>query len=273
MKGPITTLDGTRATRLGLAGYPDQDPGCIRRAFRRGINYFFLYGPGHRQFVEGLVPLLRRHRDRVIVATGSGSRNARGLARSRKTLCKALGVEMLDVFFAEYVSPTDDPETIFGSDGVLDELTSWKDRGWIRCVGATAHDRALARRLATDHRVDVLMHRFNMAHRKAAHEVFPAAAESRTPVVAFTATRWRTLLEPVDGIDHSAPTAAECYRYCLAHRPVEVVLTAPRDVAELDANLAVLDEPRMRARERGAWEAYADQAFARPHDRFETQYP
>ena len=37
----------------------------------------------------------------------------------------------------------------------------------------------LARRLAADARVDVLMHRFNMAHRKAAREVFPAAAKAR----------------------------------------------------------------------------------------------
>jgi hypothetical protein len=35
--------------------------------------------------------------------------------------------------------------------------------------------------LAADPRIDVLMHRFNMAHRKAAHEVFPAPAKAGTP--------------------------------------------------------------------------------------------
>src|SRR5262245_52293094 len=85
---------------------------------------------------------------------------------------------------------------MFGKNGVLDELWRWKESGWVRFVGATAHDRSLARRLAVDPRVDVLMHRFNMAHRKAAHEVFPVAAKARTPIVAFTATRWGTLLEP-----------------------------------------------------------------------------
>ena len=57
---------------------------------------------------------------------------------------------------------------MFGKNGVLDELRQWKTGGLIRFVGATAHDRSLARRLAADPRVDVLMHRFNMAHRKAA---------------------------------------------------------------------------------------------------------
>jgi aryl-alcohol dehydrogenase-like predicted oxidoreductase len=64
---------------------------------------------------------------------------------------------------------------MFGKNGLLDELRQWKEKGWVRFVGATAHDRSLARRLAADPRVDVLMHRFNMAHRKAAREVFPAA--------------------------------------------------------------------------------------------------
>jgi hypothetical protein len=45
----------------------------------------------------------------------------------------------------------------------------------------------------TTPRVDVLVHGFNIAHRKAAQEVFPAAAKALTLIVAFTATRWDTL--------------------------------------------------------------------------------
>src|SRR5437588_148423 len=74
------------------------------------------------------------------------------------------------------------------------------------------HDRALAKQLAGDRRVDVLMHRFNMAHRKATHEVFPAAIRTSTPVVAFTATRWGTLLEPHPQCNDDPPSAADCYR-------------------------------------------------------------
>ena len=55
--------------------------------------------------------------------------------------------------------------------------------------------RSLAKQLAEDPRVEILMHRYNMAHRKAGEEVFPSAIRSKTPVVAFTATRWGTLME------------------------------------------------------------------------------
>jgi hypothetical protein len=45
-----------------------------------------------------------------------------------------------------------------------------------------------ARRLAADPVVDALMNRFNPAQRKREREVFPVAAKTPTPIVAFTAT-------------------------------------------------------------------------------------
>ncbi len=150
----------------------------------------------------------------MIVASGSGSRKRGTLVSARRKILEGLGIETLDIFFAEYINPSDDFDAIFGEKGVLDELIRWKAEGTIRYVGATAHDRTLARRLAADPRVDVLMHRYNMAHRKSADDVFPAAQSAKTPVVAFTATRWRSLLESHAGWSGPPPSAVDCYRYC-----------------------------------------------------------
>jgi aryl-alcohol dehydrogenase-like predicted oxidoreductase len=209
----------------------------------------------------------------IIVATGNGSRKVAGLRAARRKLTALLGNGLLDVFFIEYVHPGDNPEVIFGKNGVLDELWAWKASGWVRFVGATAHDRSLARRLAADPRVDVLMHRFNMAHRKAAHEVFPAAAKARTPIVAFTATRWGTLLEPSAGWPGPPPTASDCYRYCLAQPAVQVVLTAPRSLAELKQNLDVLESPPMSKQERAQWQRFGDLVYSTGKGAFETSWP
>jgi len=244
----------------------------MRRAFDARINYFFFYGPGYGPFIHELAVLMRKNRDSIIVASGTGARRPRSLEAARRKIVAASGTELIDVFFAEYVNPDDDPELIFGDGGVLDVLQAWKSRGLIRYVGATAHDRALARRLAEDPRVDVLMHRFNMAHRKAASEVFPAAIKARTPVVAFTATRWGTLLEPPADWDDKPPSAADCYRFCLAQKAVKVVLTAPRTLDELDSNLRVLEMPRMTARERAKWEHYGDAVYADGASGFETRW-
>jgi aryl-alcohol dehydrogenase-like predicted oxidoreductase len=271
-KAKITSRSGALARPLGLAGHPGQRAGCVARAFERGINYFFFYGLGQKQFVAELAPLVRERPEDLIIATGSGSRKADTLARTRRKVVAALGLDVLDVFFAEYIHPGDDPQAIFGTGGVLDELSQWKSSGEIRFVGATAHDRALAARLAADPRVDVLMHRFNMAHRKAASEVFPVARKAGTPVVAFTATRWGTLLEPRSGWPAAPPSALDCYRYCLANPAVQIVLTAPASVAELDENLDVIDAAPMDKAERAHWEHYGDLVHGTGVDAFETQW-
>jgi aryl-alcohol dehydrogenase-like predicted oxidoreductase len=272
-KRPLTTLDGTPASCLGLAGGPKQIAQCVRRACDGGINYFFFYGPGNKSFIEELAALVRRKRKQIIVATGSGSRRLEGLRAARRKLTRLLGIEVIDVYFIEYVHPGDNPDLMFGKNGILDELSQWKANGWVRFVGATAHDRSLARRLAADLRVDVLMHRFNMAHRKAAREVFPAAAKTRTPIVAFTATRWGTLLEPRADWPDQPPTASDCYRYCLTQPAVHVVLTAPRSLAELEQNLKVLELPPMSRTELGKWERFGDLVYGAGKAAFESSWP
>lgn len=269
----LATLDGSPASRLGLAAGPKQVPGCVPRAFAGGINYFFFYGPGSTTFIDELAAVVRKYREQILVATGSGSRRIAGLRAAQRKLTALLGIDVIDVFFIEYVHPGDDQEVMFGKNGVLDELTQWKERGWVRYVGATAHDRALATRLASDPRVDVLMHRYNMAHRKAAREVFPVAVKTRTPIVAFTATRWGTLLEAPAGWPGPPPNASECYRYCLAHPAVQVVLTAPRSLVELKQNLNVLEFPPMSKEQLRHWQRFGDLVYGTGKEKFETSWP
>src|ERR1700739_793610 len=93
----LKALDGTPASCLGLAAGPKQDSRCVRRAFAGGINYFFFYGPGHTSFIEELASLVRRKREQIIVATGSGSRRVTGLRAARRKLTALLGTELIDV--------------------------------------------------------------------------------------------------------------------------------------------------------------------------------
>src|SRR5262249_29822893 len=128
-KRRLTTIDGTPVSCLGLAAGPKQDARCVRRAFAGGINYFFFYGPGHRSFIEELAALVPRQREQIIVATGSGSRRVAGLRAARRKLTALLGIGVIDVFFIEYVHPGDNSNVMFGKNGVLDELSQWKESG------------------------------------------------------------------------------------------------------------------------------------------------
>jgi aryl-alcohol dehydrogenase-like predicted oxidoreductase len=117
------------------------------------------------------------------------------------------------------------------------------------------------------------MHRFNMAHRKAATAVFRAADAAGIPIVAFTATRWGTLLRGHPEWSGPVPTAAECYQFCLAAPAVQVVLSAPKTTRQLRANLGILQADAMTSSTMAAWESYGDVVYAGGRDRFERMWP
>ena len=75
----------------------------------------------------------------------------------------------------------------------------------------------------------------------AMHEV---TSGNHPPVVTFTGLRWRDLMGPTpdDPPGFEPPSAAECYRFCLAHPAVSVALAAPGNRAELEQDLALLDD-------------------------------
>jgi aryl-alcohol dehydrogenase-like predicted oxidoreductase len=117
-------------------------------------------------------------------------------------------------------------------------------------IGLTSHQRALAASWAQSvagenaYHLDLLMIRYNAAHRGAERDVLPITAARGMPVVTFTGLRWRALLEPTpadpEGFD--PPKAFELYRFCLAHPAVSVALMAPNDRQELELNLGLLDD-------------------------------
>jgi aryl-alcohol dehydrogenase-like predicted oxidoreductase len=120
------------------------------------------------------------------------------------------------------------------------------------------------------------MHRYNMAHRKAAREVFPSAIEARTPVVAFTATRWASLMKPYPKWPAAPPTAADCYRFCLAQSAVHIVLTGPKSIDELEQNLAVLTSAPMDDERCNYWARFGDIVYNHGRgdaDKFESLWP
>ena len=240
-------------------------------ALEAGVNLFFFYNLGFTGLVDGLVPPGRR-RD-VFVATGSESRDPAEVEGCLSQVEERLGADRVDLFFAEYVHPGDDVERLLDDDGVVGLLRRWKAEGRIRCVGATAHDRPLAKRLVDSGRIDVFMHRYNMAHRGAEAAVLPAALDRQVPVVAFTCTRWGQLPAGHARWPGPVPSAADCYRFALRHEAVQTALTAPAGLEELRANLAALRAPEATEAEMAAWRAYGDVVHGSGRDEFETRWP
>lgn len=270
----IQTISGEEATSLGLAGNPDTASRFVDASWSVGVNYYFFYNATYKEMIQGLRRIAAQERERVIIATGIEVREKEVMRQYLDQMLGMLGIETIDVFFTEYVSPSDNLKSVLGENGALDELRSWKDEGLIRYVGATAHSRPLSVALLESGKIDILMHRYNMAHRGSEDEVLPTASRLGIPVVAFTCTRWGSLLEGHREWAAQVPTAGDCYRYVLNHPSVRVALSAPATGKELQENLqAFTDGLGASPAQIAEWEAYGKLVYGSGNDAFETRWP
>jgi len=214
------------------------------RALDRGLNYWNWCG--HLDGMREAVRQLGARREQVIVAVQLEARTGPAAAEEMDRILGELRTSYLDIVTLYYVEHEPDWSEICAPDGALGHLQQAKRGGQLRMIGLTTHQRKLGAAWAETGLLDMLMIRYNAAHRGAERDVFPITTRLGVPVVTFTGLRWRALLEPTpdDPDDDPPPTAAECYRFCLANPNVSIALAAPSNTAELDHMLTLLDDWR-----------------------------
>lgn len=232
--------------RLGLAsrGNTHLDAESVRLAIDRGINY--LNWCGHADGMSEAIRSLGPRRGEVLVAAQFEARTAAAARRELAQTLADLNTTYLDVLTYYYVEHLDEWRQILAPGGAAEVLESARRQGIVRAIGATSHQRALAAQMAQSERLDMLMVRYNAAHRGAEEQVFPVCQSRGLPVVTFTGLRWGALVSatPDDPPGFELPAAAEWYRFVLCHPGVTVGLMAPNDREELLANLKLLDDWR-----------------------------
>ncbi len=189
----------------GLAGRE------VERAFDEGVS-FFLWGSRRRaDFGRGLREVARKDRARATIAIQTYARAAWTIPLSVDSALRALGTDYVDVLgLAWWNGPP--PERIVA------RALALKESGKVRSLMIPCHERPTFATFAADARYDALMVRYNAAHPGSEREVFPhvAAAARRPGVVAFTATRWGSLLDPrFTPKGERTPGASDCYRFAL----------------------------------------------------------
>ena len=231
--------------RLGLStrGNTHLRADDVRTAIDAGVNY--LNWCAHSDGMsEAVAELSREERERVVVAKQFfAHRESEARAELEETL-RELDTDYIDVLTFYYTESEGEWESIVGSGGALEALAEARERGEVRLIGVTTHQRPLAAKWLETGLLDVVMVRYNAAHRGAEDEVFPVAEAHGVPVVAYTCQRWGHLVRstPDDPPSFTPPAAPEWYRFVLAHPTVAVALMAPNDAIELAEDLALLDD-------------------------------
>ena len=160
-------------------------------------------------------------------------------------LLKQLGTDYIDVLTFYYVEEAEEWQEIVAPGGALEFCAAARRDGVVRLLGLTSHQRKLAAETARSGLLDLLMIRYNAAHRGAETDVFPVTDALGLPVVVYTCLRWGALMRstPDDPPGFVPPRAPAWYRFALQSPSVTVALMAPENRAELEEDLSVLDMP------------------------------
>jgi predicted aldo/keto reductase-like oxidoreductase len=229
--------------RLGLATRGDGvlSPADVLHAVDRGVD--FLNWCGAPDALSETIASLGPRREQVVVCVQFEARTAAEAKDELARILDQLRTDYVDVLTFYYVEAAEEWEQIRGPAGALEYCALARQAGRVRLLGLTSHQRPLAAGIAQGGELDLLMLRYNAAHRGAEQDVFPTTQALGMPVVVYTCLRWGALLRgtPDDppGFVPARPPA--WYRFALQHPAVTVALMAPDSRAELDEDLEVLE--------------------------------
>jgi predicted aldo/keto reductase-like oxidoreductase len=237
----------TPVCRLGLAtrGNSHLRRDDVLLGLEHGINY--LNWCGYEDGMSQAARELGSRRKDVIIATQLSARSGEEAKRELGDALDALKTSYLDVITFYYVESPQEWQELIRVGGAFTAMKKAQQGGLLRMLGLTTHQRRLAGDILHTLLLDLLMVRYNAAHRGAEREIFSEAQRLKMPLVTFTALRWKALLDRTreDPANFIPPPAREWYRFVLAHPAVSVALMAPKNRHELMDNLQLLDDWRL----------------------------
>jgi len=241
-KPTVLGRTGLSVGRLGIASGYKAPTAAIEEAFERGCNYF-TWGTVVKGYVPQMTQAIRNivakgERDRLVLAMFSYAHWPVMTERMFRRGLKTAGLDRGDILILGYFSRRPSRRIVEGA-------LRMKEKGLVRFIGISTHNRKIVPALAAEGDLDVFHIRYNAAHCGAETEIFPllpAEHEKRPGIVNFTATRWGQLMNPKKMPEGDAPaTAADCYRFALSNPAVDVCLTGAKTIEQMRENLKVLD--------------------------------
>lgn len=231
---------GLRVGRLGISSSYGAPAAAFEAAFEKGCNYFtwgtFIKGRSS-EMKKAMQNIIRSgQREKLIVAILSYAHIPWLTDHYFVKGLQALGTDYADVLLLGYYSSRP-------SARILEGAARLREKGLVRHLGITSHNRKLFAELDQDGIFDVYHIRYNAAHRGAEVDTFPhLSGANRSGIVAFTATRWGQLLNPKKmPTGETALSPVDCYRFALSNPMVDVCMVGARSIAQMNEDLKTLE--------------------------------
>jgi predicted aldo/keto reductase-like oxidoreductase len=232
--------------RLGLAAHMNSQliEADFLLALDQGIDFF--NWPGSPDPMSRTIAGLSSRRKSLKVCVQFEARTAKDAERELDSVLREMRTDFVDILTFYYVEAAAEWAEIAEPGGALEYCRKAKEQGKVRMLGLTSHQRPLGARIAASGLIDMLMMRYNAAHRGAEADVFPVTKKLGMPVVAYTSLRWGALLgpTPADPPEFAVPRAPWWYRFVLHNPAVTIALAAPHNRAELEEDLTILRDDR-----------------------------
>ena len=228
---------GLKVGRIGLGSSYGAEAAAYEFAFEHGINYFY-WGTYRRcgmgQAIRNLAP---KHRSDMVITLQSYSRWAPLMEFTFKRGLRALKIDYADILLLGWYNK-------YPPAKLLERARQLKEKGLVRAIAISGHNRPLFVEFAKDPTFDVIMVRYNAAHRGAERDVFQHLDSNpslRPGVITYTTTRYKTLMDStLIPANERCPTAADCYQFSLSHPKVDMALCGPASLKEMQENIDAL---------------------------------
>ncbi|MCE5306888.1 MAG: aldo/keto reductase [Acidobacteriales bacterium] len=235
---------GRAVLRLGLAASYGVPTAAVEKAIDAGVNYLYWGSRRTDAFAQALRNQ-RGRREEFVLVLQSYSRMASLIPWSVESALRKLDYDHAEVLLLGMWNKMPPPR-------IVDACRKLKERGLVRHLAFSTHNRPLIPRAAAGSDFDVFHVRYNATHTGAERDVFPhLAAERRPGLVSYTATDWKRLLgHRRIPKSERVPTAGDCYRFVLSNPAVDVVMCGASTAAHMDHALEAfrkgpLDEEEM----------------------------
>jgi len=253
---------GLEVSRIGISSSFGAEEAVYQEAFERGCNYFnwgtFIRGRSapFKTFMRQVITAGKR--EEIVLGLLSYSHSCFLSDRFLQSAFRQLGTDYVDGLLLGYFSKRP-PQRL------IDWALSVKERGLVRAIGITTHNRHLVAQLAAEGVIDYFHIRYNSVHRGAEQDIFPHLGSPRTGLVSFTATSWGQLLKQKkmpSGVQ--APSAGDCYRFVLAREEIDVCMMGVKDQAMLHENFTALEKGPMSPDEQADMKTIGNYIYGKP---------
>jgi predicted aldo/keto reductase-like oxidoreductase len=156
----------------------------LHYAFDKGIT-FYDTANGYFDSEEKLGKAFSKIRSKVIIATKSLKRDAKGITEHLELSLKRLKTDYIDLYQLHQVSKEEDFKIIFSEQGAIEALSKAKEEGKIRHIGVTSHNDKMAVRLIKTGIFETIQFPFNFIERQAEKELFVEAKKNNIGIIVM----------------------------------------------------------------------------------------